>query len=45
MGVPKISIDYGSVKLAGVTREEWEARMRAIERLQEESRRLREQGQ
>jgi ribulose-5-phosphate 4-epimerase/fuculose-1-phosphate aldolase len=27
MGVPKISIDYGSAKLKDVTREEWEARV------------------
>jgi ribulose-5-phosphate 4-epimerase/fuculose-1-phosphate aldolase len=27
MGVPKISIDYGSAKLRDVTREEWEARV------------------
>jgi ribulose-5-phosphate 4-epimerase/fuculose-1-phosphate aldolase len=27
MGVPKINIDYGSAKLAGVTREEWETRV------------------
>src|SRR6185295_12235735 len=27
MGVPRISIDYGSAKLKDVTREEWEARV------------------
>lgn len=27
MGVPKISIDYGSTRLANISREEWEARV------------------
>ena len=27
MGVPKISIDYGSARLANISREEWEARV------------------